>query len=74
MDQKKLYRSKADKMIAGVCGGVAEYFALDSTVVRLVWALIVAFTGFVPGVVVYIIAAVVMPFPPEAPQPTSVTP
>lgn len=61
---KKLYRSATDKMIAGVCGGVAEYVRIDSTVLRLIWALVVAFTGFAPGVIVYIIAVIIMPMKP----------
>ncbi len=61
---KKLYRSAIDKMIAGVCGGVAEYVSMDSTVLRLIWALVVAFTGFIPGVIVYVIAALIMPIKP----------
>ncbi|MEK7632702.1 MAG: PspC domain-containing protein [Patescibacteria group bacterium] len=72
---KKLYRSATDKMITGVCGGVAEYVPMDSTVLRLIWALVVAFTGFVPGVIVYVIAALVMPIKPvpaAEPTPTSV--
>lgn len=64
MNDKKLYRSSTDKMLAGVCGGLGEYFAVDSTVIRLVWALVVVFTGFVPGILVYIVAAVVMPEKP----------
>ncbi len=69
---KKLYRSNTDKILTGVCGGVAEYLPMDSTVLRLIWALVVAFTGLVPGVLVYIIAAVIMPIKPtETPTPTS---
>ena len=41
METKKLYRSKTDKMISGVCGGLAQYFGVDATVVRLVFALLV---------------------------------
>jgi phage shock protein C len=63
---KKLYRSTTDKMLAGVCGGVAEYVSIDSTVLRLLWALVVVFTGFVPGILVYIVAAIVMPIAPTA--------
>ncbi|MEK9156938.1 MAG: PspC domain-containing protein [Patescibacteria group bacterium] len=66
MNDKKLYRSSTDKMLTGVCGGIGEYFEMDSTVIRLVWALVVVFTGFVPGLVVYILAAVVMPMNPGA--------
>lgn len=61
MDHKKLYRSNTDKMIAGVCGGLAEYLEVDSTVLRLLWTLVVVFSGFFPGVVVYIVAAIIMP-------------
>lgn len=49
----------ADKKLCGVCGGVAEYFGWDPTLVRLAWALVSCFAG--TGVVLYIIAAVIMP-------------
>ena len=58
---KKLYRSRTKRMLAGVCGGIAEYFNIDETIVRLGVALVTAMTGFIPGVVFYFIAAVVMP-------------
>lgn len=64
METKKLYRSTTDKMIAGVCGGVAEYFAIDATVLRLLSALFIVFTGLFPGVFVYIIAVLIMPEKP----------
>lgn len=57
---KKMYKSKNDKMICGVCGGIAEYFGIDATIVRLIFA----FLGLVSvGVIFYIIAAIVMPNP-----------
>jgi len=56
---KKLERSKNSKVIAGVCGGIAEYFSIDPTIVRLLWVIIGLAYGF--GVIVYIIAAIVMP-------------
>lgn len=59
--QKKLYRVNDGKVIAGVCGGIAEYFNIDPTVVRLIWALI-GLTG--GGVLAYIIAALVIPVKP----------
>lgn len=60
MEPKKLYRSSTNKMISGVCGGVAEYINVDPTIVRLVWALLgISSAGI--GVVLYIIAAIVMP-------------
>lgn len=61
MAKKKLTRSKKDKILAGVLGGVAQYLDVDPTVVRIVWLVGMAFTGFVPGVIVYIIAAMIVP-------------
>lgn len=57
--KKKLYRSMNDKKIAGVCGGIAEYMNIDSTIVRLV-AIILVF-GWGSGLLAYIVAALVMP-------------
>ena len=62
--QKKLYRSQTDRKVAGVCGGIAEYFNMDSTIVRLILVLFVLLGG--SGVLAYIIAALVIP---EAPAP-----
>ncbi len=59
MDQKRLYKSNTNKMIAGVCGGIAEYINLDPTVVRLLWVLFSLMGG--AGVIAYIIAAIIMP-------------
>lgn len=56
--QKKLYRSTTDKKIAGVCGGIAAYFGIDSTIVRLAWALLTIFAG--ASIWIYIVAALVM--------------
>ena len=57
MNGKKLYKSR-DKKICGVCGGIAEFFDIDPTVVRIVWALAAFSTGI--GVAAYIIAAIIM--------------
>ena len=56
---KKLFRSETDKMIGGVCGGIAEYFSIDSTIVRLIFVLIVVYGG--TGLVLYVILWIVMP-------------
>ncbi len=56
---RKLYKSQTDRKLCGVCGGVAEYFNIDSTIVRLGWALLSIFVG--TGILAYIIAALVMP-------------
>ena len=61
--EKKLYKSKTDKKIFGVCGGLAEYFGVDSTVVRLILVLAVLFAGV--GVFAYLIAALIMPVKPD---------
>ncbi len=66
---KKLYKSRTDKKLGGVCGGLAEYFEIDSSLVRLGWVLLTLAGG--SGILAYIIAAVVLSYPPEdAPQPT----
>ena len=56
---KKLYRSETDKKIAGVCGGIAEYFSVDSTIVRLGWVFLALLAGC--GLLAYIIAAIIIP-------------
>jgi len=68
---KRLMRSSTDKKIAGVCSGLAEYFDLDPTVIRLVWLLLVLFAG--TGVLVYIILWIVLPLAPASIVPTSST-
>lgn len=59
MSSKKLYKSSSDKKLAGVCGGIAEYFDVDSTIIRLAWVLFTLAGG--AGLLAYIIAAIVMP-------------
>lgn len=61
--KKRLYKSATDKKLDGVCAGIAEYFDIDPTVVRLIWALAVLFAG--TGVLAYIVAAVVLPRNPN---------
>ena len=58
METKKLYRSKKDRVFAGVCGGIGEYLGVDPTVIRLL-AVILGFTG--SGVLAYIVAAILIP-------------
>ena len=61
--EKKLYRSRTDKKLAGVCAGLAEYLNMDVTLVRLLWALITVFAG--AGLIAYIVCALVIPEKPE---------
>jgi len=63
---RRLRRSEKHKMIAGVCGGLAEYFALDPTLVRVAYVLISVLSVAFPGILAYIILMFVMP-PPEQP-------
>lgn len=60
---KKLYKSNKNKMLDGVCGGIAEYFNIDSTLVRLGWVVFCALGG--SGVLAYIVAALIIPRDPE---------
>ena len=61
--QKKLYRSKTNKMLLGVCAGIAEYFSIDPTVVRVATAIASIF--FFPTVIAYIVCAFVIPEKPD---------
>ncbi len=61
--KKKLYLSETDKKIAGVCGGLAEYFGIDSTVVRILWVLLSIFFG--SGIIAYLIAWLLIPKEPS---------
>lgn len=60
---KRLYRSRRHSVIGGVCGGIAEYFTIDPTIVRLAWILAIFLGG--AGVVAYVIAWIIIPVHPE---------
>lgn len=57
---KKLYRSNTDYMLCGVCGGIAEYFDMDPTLVRLAWVIVSAMSAG-SGILAYIVAAIIIP-------------
>ena len=59
MNGKKLYRSDENKMLAGVCGGIAEYFGVDPTLIRLAWVVVSLLGG--SGLLAYILAAIIIP-------------
>ena len=63
MKGKRLYRSRENAMLAGVCGGIGEYFGIDPTIIRLAWAIFCVMGG--AGILVYILAAVIVPSNPE---------
>jgi len=62
---KKLYLSDSDKKIAGVCGGIAETYNIDSTLIRLAWVFIGLATAIIPALVTYIIAWIIIPQKPQ---------
>lgn len=61
---KKLYRSKTDVKISGVCGGIAEYFGIDSTIVRVLWVLGSFLTALMFGLLLYVICVFIIPEDP----------
>ena len=61
--EKKLYRSKTDKKIAGVCGGLAKFLNIDVTLIRVLWAIVVVCGG--AGLLAYLICALVFPEEPD---------
>jgi phage shock protein C len=67
---KRLYRSRTDRMVAGVCGGLAEYFGIDPVIVRIV-AFILLLPGGLPGLIPYVILWIVVPEAPEPSTPAS---
>ncbi|MEA3423676.1 MAG: PspC domain-containing protein [Bacillota bacterium] len=61
--EKKLYRSRENKVVSGVCGGIAEYFDIDATLIRLLWAITILFAG--TGILAYVLCILIIP---EAPM------
>ena len=61
--EKKLYKSRTDKKICGVCGGLAKYLGMDATIMRLIVVLLTLFVG--GGLIAYIICALIMPEEPD---------
>lgn len=63
MSGKKLYKSRTNKILCGVCGGFGDYLGLDPVIVRLIFILLCLAVG--GGLIIYIIAAIIMPKEPE---------
>ncbi|MDP2629372.1 MAG: PspC domain-containing protein [Candidatus Harrisonbacteria bacterium] len=59
--EKKLYRSRQNRVFTGVLGGIGEYFNIDPTLLRLIFLLVVIFTALIPGIIFYILAFALMP-------------
>jgi phage shock protein PspC (stress-responsive transcriptional regulator) len=64
---KRLHRSRTEKMVAGVCGGLAQYFNIDPTIVRLLWVVITIMGG--AGILLYVVLWIIVPLEPPAPLP-----
>ena len=58
-ESKRLYRSRKNRIIAGVCGGLGEYFGIDPVIIRLLWVLLVLLYG--TGILAYLIAWMIIP-------------
>ena len=66
--EKMLYKSNEDRIIWGVLGGVGEYFNLDPLLFRVIFLIITIFTAVLPGVIAYILLAILIPEAPEEPK------
>lgn len=65
---KKLYRSRENKVLAGVIGGLGEYFSVDPILLRLIWVVLTLISQVFPGVIVYLAGALIMPKRPANEQ------
>ncbi len=63
---KRMYRSRNDRKLVGVLGGVAAYTGLDPSLVRIVYLIVTMLTGFVPGIFLYLVMTFVVPLEPKA--------
>lgn len=61
---RKLYRSRYDRKIAGICGGLGHYFRIDPVFIRLILIFICVLTAFIPILIVYLISALILPLEP----------
>ena len=59
--KKKLFRSKKNRILTGVLGGVGEMLSIDPTIIRIVYLILTAMMGFAPGIVIYFITSLIVP-------------
>jgi len=64
MTKKTLVKSRTNKVISGVCGGIGEYFNVDPSLIRIVWVIFAVFSAGFGGLLAYIICAIILPNPP----------
>jgi phage shock protein C len=72
VEGKRLYRSRTDRKVAGVCGGIGRYFGVDPVVFRIVWVLLIL--GMGAGLLAYLICWLIIPLEPETAASESPTP
>jgi phage shock protein C len=65
---RRLRRSTGDRMLVGVCGGLGHYLGIDSTLIRVLYAVVTVFTALVPGILLYVILALVVPADDQPPH------
>jgi len=65
--QKRLYRSDKNRIFGGILGGLGEYLDIDPVLLRVIWVFVLVFTGFIPGILVYVIAYFIVPPHPPGP-------
>lgn len=58
---RKLFRSSSERQLLGVCGGLAEYWEMDPTVIRVAYAVLTVLTGVLPGILLYVVLGFIMP-------------
>jgi phage shock protein C len=58
---KRLTHSTADRWIAGICGGIGEYLEIDPNVIRVIWVILTVITGFIAGIIIYILLWIILP-------------
>ena len=61
---KKLYRSKDNKIFTGIIGGLGEYLNIDPVVLRIIFVLLICFSGFFPGIIAYFLMMIIVPEKP----------
>lgn len=62
---RRLYRSRKNRILAGVCGGLGEYFSIDPTIMRVIYIILLIFTAVVPLIVLYLLLWVIVPDAPK---------
>jgi phage shock protein C len=60
-EPKRLKRSQQERIIAGVCGGLAKYMNVDATIVRVIFVILTVFTAVIPGILIYLVMWIIIP-------------